>query len=127
MGKDIINTNFEDRDKKLFSMELFISNALRIGVLISGIVVSAGLIMALLNYKEQAVFPHTLREIWQGLISVQPYSVIDLGLIFLIFTPVFRVIASIFLFLHEKDYLYSAITIFVLFMLILSFTLGKVG
>ncbi len=115
-------------ERKLQDMELFISRALRIGVTISGIVIAIGLAWLLLSWQwGQTAFPRTFAGIWRGLLTGHPFAVIDLGLVILILTPVFRVAASTFLFVREKDKLYAGITIFVLFMLVLSFTLGKAG
>jgi len=45
----------------------------------------------------------------------------ELGVLLLIATPVIRVLFSVFAFIYEKDYLYVAFTLIVLFVLIYSF------
>jgi len=72
-------------------------------------------------------YPTTLGAVFTGLGKFDPLSVIALGLILLIATPVSRIIISIFTFAIEKDWRYVAITSGVLTILIISFLLGKAG
>ncbi|MTV49108.1 DUF1634 domain-containing protein [Heliobacillus mobilis] len=109
-------------------LELLISNTLRFGLTACGIITLAGLLLFHVAPGGISLqFPTTLFGIWQALLSLQPYGIIDLGLIILIVTPVFRVAASVFMFLRERDYTFVTITLFVLTMLIVSFVLGKAG
>lgn len=128
-GKRLLKLEQEQgTEKKLLDMELFISRALRVGVTISGIVIAIGLLWLLLNWRGgPTAFPRTFAGIWRGLLTGHPFAVIDVGLVILILTPVFRVAASTFLFVRERDKLYAGITLFVLLMLVLSFALGKAG
>lgn len=64
--------------------------------------------------------PNTLAEVGQGLLRLEPYSVIDAGTIILILTPVLRVAASAVLFLREHDRFYGAVTTVVLALLLIS-------
>lgn len=66
------------------------------------------------------VFPRTVGGIWQGALELRPFAVLELGLLILIATPVFRVGASAVLFLVERDYLYAALTLVVLALLLAS-------
>ena len=70
-------------------------------------------------------FPTSVAEVFSGLLQLKPAAVISLGLFLLIATPVFRVAASVILFLAEKDYLYVGITVFVLAILLCSLIFGK--
>jgi uncharacterized membrane protein len=56
----------------------------------------------------------------QGVASLKPFAVIDLGLLVLLATPVARVVVSIPLFAAEKRYIFVAITATVLVILLLS-------
>jgi uncharacterized membrane protein len=71
--------------------------------------------------------PHTLAAVLAGVQTLQPKAIIDAGLLLLIATPVLRVAVSVVAFLLEKDYVYTAITLFVLAVLLTSFFLGRVG
>lgn len=119
----------EKEDSKIEEMEIIISNFLRIGVVLSAIIVFIGLSMYLISGNSGytgSYFPTTLSEILSGFIVFKPYAIILVGLLLLILTPVFRVGVSILVFVKEKDYLYVKITSFVFLILIISFVLGKV-
>ena len=117
-------------EKELQEVELVISKALRIGVIISGIVTFTGLLMYFSTGDSGypgATYPVTFTEIIKGLLALKPYGVIMTGLIILIATPIFRVGISIIIFLAEKDYLYVKITLLVFVILMLSLLMGKAG
>jgi len=117
------------KSNKIDEMEITISNLLRIGVLLSAVIVFVGLSMFLITGKSGYTgnyYPTNPLEILKGIISLKPYSIILTGLLILILTPVFRVGVSIIVFFHEKDFLYVKITSFVFIILLISFILGKV-
>jgi len=114
---------------ELEKMEIAISNCLRFGVFISAMFIFVGIMMFLITGKSGysgTYFPKEFYEVLIGTIDLKPYAIILTGLILLIFTPIFRVGVSIFVFLKNKDYTFSKITIFVFLILILSFLLGKI-
>jgi len=118
------------KSSKIEKMEITISNLLRVGVLLSAVVVFIGLSMFLITGKSGYVgnyYPTNPLEILKGLISFKSYSIILTGLLILILTPVFRVGVSIIVFFHEKDFLYVKITSLVFIILLVSFILGKIG
>ncbi len=109
--------------------DIFISKILRIGVIVSAVVIVFGLILLFVTGNSGypgSSFPTSLVEIFTGLAVFKPYAVILTGLLILIITPVFRVGVSIFTFMKEKDYMYVIITTIVFIILIVSFLLGKV-
>lgn len=119
----------QENNSKIEEMEIIISNFLRIGVVLSAIIVFIGLLMFLVSGNSGYngdYFPKTPTEIFNGVVLLKPYAIILLGLIILILTPVFRVGVSILVFIKEKDFLYVKITSFVFVILIISFILGKV-
>ena len=117
------------------SMNVIIGRVLRYGVLMSAAVTIVGTFGLLLshgsldtssfvNYNPGAI-PHdgidvSLSGLASGLASFAPFSWIELGVIFLIATPVSRVLISVFLFAAEKDRLYVVITAVVLTLLLFS-------
>lgn len=118
-----------ENNSKIEEMEIIISNFLRIGVVLSAIIVFIGLSMFLVTGNSGYsgnYFPTTPSEIFNGLILFKPYAIILTGLMILILTPVFRVGVSILVFIKEKDFLYVKITSLVFIILIISFVLGKV-
>lgn len=117
------------------TMNSVIGNVLRFGVIISAAVVVLGLARlaslsgsadttSFLYYSSSSVphgnFPISLSALLAGLRSFDPFSLIELGVIILIATPVSRVAISVFLFAAEKDDLYVLVTAVVLALLLFS-------
>lgn len=111
---------------QILQMEDFISSVLRWGVLLSAAVIGIGVVMAVLRGISASDYPTTMLGVITGVAALNPLSIIDLGLLLLIATPVIRVAMSAAVFFYEKDYHYVLITLFVLAVLLLSFMLGKV-
>jgi uncharacterized membrane protein len=114
---------------KIEEVEIIISRALKIGVILSATVTLIGLLMFLITGKSGypgATYPTNPLLIFQGVAVLKPYAIILTGLFILILTPVFRVGVSVIVFMKEKDYLYVKITAVVFTILIISFLLGKV-
>lgn len=109
-------------------MERVISRLLRIGVTVSALAVLTGGIFYLGQYgrylADYTVFrgepPYllTFGGILQGIQKAESVAVIQLGLILLIFTPVARVAFSVISYMRQRDFLYAAITVFVLAVLL---------
>jgi uncharacterized membrane protein len=109
-----------------------IGSILRYGVVLSSAVVAAGLALMLLapppgtpatlqatlaaNFGRPTLSPSVLLA---GVGHGDPVSVLQLGMLILIATPITRVAASVLLFLRERDMLYVGITLLVLGMLLL--------
>ncbi len=102
------------------------------GVLISAAVIVIGLILMALEpnkYSPQKllIFPHSFVQVWTELLAFRPESVIMLGLLLLIATPVVRVAVSIFAFGIEQDRKFVIITTLVLIILLISiFAVGSI-
>lgn len=121
-------------------VELLISRLLRIGVLTSLVIIILGTVLSFTHHtdyrqspgelqrltSDDAEFPHTLPQVWHGLRHFQGRAIVTLGLLVLIATPVLRVAVSIFAFIYEHDPAFVLITSLVLFLLLLSFVLGRV-
>ena len=121
-------------------VEILISNLLRVGVVVSLFVVVAGVVLTFVHHPEylhsredvggllagNAEFPHTMREVGAGVLVLHGRSVVILGLLLLIATPVMRVGVSVFVFLYERDRVFAAVTMVVFLLLLLSFVLGRV-
>ncbi len=119
---------------ELERMELKISKFLRIGVVISGLIIAVGWIWSFDSSVDS----------FKNLQTYQPLNLIDsfeisfmlqywgrmlcyLGLMILISLPVIRVLLSIFLFIKQKEKEMALIGAIVLIGLILSFSLGVEG
>ncbi len=95
------------------------------GVMLSAGIILIGLLMLPFYSKGFSVsgllsFPQTFSQIWAGLLALQPQSIIALGLLLLIATPILRVAVSIIAFALERDFRFVVITALVLAILILS-------
>jgi uncharacterized membrane protein len=111
-------------------IEAIIGTLLRVGVILSASVVLFGGILYLVRHGHEIVDyttfhgePESLknvREIWQGVLAGSARAIIQLGLLMLIATPVARVVFSAVAFAIERDYLYVAITLIVLAILLYS-------
>lgn len=109
-------------------MELFISTSMRWGVYLSAAMIVAGLFLLFATGKTgypAGSFPTSVSTVIAGAQQFKPAAIISLGLFLLIATPIFRVALSVFLFLSEKDYLYTVITFAVFIILIFAITFGK--
>ena len=110
--------------------EVVIANLLRAGVTASASIVLAGGLLFLARHgfahASYRVFrgePTDLREftgIAHAALNLHGAGIIQLGLLFLIATPVARVAFAAFAFAVEKDWLYVGISIFVLIVLLYS-------
>lgn len=112
-------------------LEIIMGNLLRYGVLLSAVIVVAGAVI----YLQQHAFDATqytsfegepkrltdYKRIWQTAFQGRGRSIIQLGLLFLIATPVARIVFSVVGFLLEKDTLYTILTVIVLGIVLFSF------
>ncbi len=126
MIKSKANTDKLDRD-----IEKILANLLGGGVIIAASVVIVGAFLFLVRhgsevpnygvFKPDSFNYANFTGLFEGIISFRPASIMQLGILLLIATPVLRVLFSVFAFIYEKDYTYFVFTIFVFCVLILSF------
>lgn len=117
---------FQDRD-----LELLMGNLLRRGVLISAAVVLIGGSIYLMQHGHELMHyrhfegePAQLQgigSIWTTALQGHGRSIIQLGILLLIATPIFRIIASIFGYVLERDWKYVIITLLVLSVILSGF------
>ena len=111
-----------------------VSVLLRTGVMISGAVVLCGGILYLKRYgyghvdyhvfHAQAAVDSRLGRIVRGAIALRSRSIIQLGLLLLIATPIARVAFSLVGFALERDRTYVLVTAIVLMVLLFSLVHG---
>ena len=123
-----------DENKKLASenkqVEAIIGRIMQIGVVLSAIVILAGLLLMFAQGNDgypAGVHPHTFSAIYAGIVAAKPDAVMMLGLFLLILTPVLRVVVSIYAFAKEHDHFYTIITTVVLIILIVAMWIGYYG
>lgn len=120
------NTISDDR------IEQIVGNLLRVAVIISGAVVLVGGVIYLVRHGAQmpdygvfAGIPKDLRSLGDVIKvaeNIRGAGIIQLGILLLIATPVARVLFSVAAFLMQRDYMYTAFTLIVLTVLLLSIT-----
>ena len=118
-----------------------ISVLLRGGVFLSTAVVILGVVLTFVHHPQYVSdrtaltelvdpagsYPHNVREVLSGARGRHGQSIVMIGLLLLVATPVARVAFSIVVFLIERDGMYAAMTAVVLFLLLLSLFLGIAG
>ena len=127
--------------RRVRQVELAISWVLRIGVLVSVLVIAVGLLLMFLHHPQQARllddssnyralvrpgadFPHNLAQLRAALAAGRGSGVVVLGVLLLILTPMLRVAVSVLSFVYERDPPMVLVTLFVLLVLVLSFVLA---
>ncbi|MEJ2882899.1 DUF1634 domain-containing protein [Pedobacter sp. GR22-6] len=120
------NRNFlADKD-----IQLILGTLLRVGVISSMSVVFLGGVIYLISNSSAVVDYNefdpgksglsSIVAIFAGLKHLDGAAIIQFGTLLLIFTPILRVVFSVFSFLIEKDYLYVLIGLFVLSVILFS-------
>ncbi|NRF40004.1 DUF1634 domain-containing protein [Pedobacter foliorum] len=123
---------FADRD-----IQIILGTLLRVGVIASmSVVFIGGLVYLAFNHSEVVNYSQfdsaksgfsTISEIFIELGDLKGSAIIQFGILLLIFTPIMRVVFSIFSFLIERDYLYVLIGAFVLCVILFSLSNKLVG
>ncbi len=125
----------QGRQQQETKASVFATNAigwiLQGGVIISASVIIIGLLLLPtqpggLSPERLLKFPQTLSQVTTNVLALRPQSIITLGLLLLIATPVLRVVVSVVTFALERDRKYVVITLIVLAILLFSiFYLGS--
>jgi uncharacterized membrane protein len=113
------------------SIESILGGLLRIGVITAGSVVLIGAVLFLVRhgleipnyhiFKPDSFSFSDFRDLFNGIITFRPVSIIETGILLLIVTPFLRVLFSVFAFAYEKDYMYVIFAVIVLIILVFSF------
>jgi uncharacterized membrane protein len=129
-------TNGENGEHKVtdYQIEVLVSILLRTGMLIAASVVFVGGVLFLVKHGGEQInvskfvgqpsIDRRVPEILEGALSLRARSIIQLGILLLILTPVARVALCIIGFAAERDYRYVLITIIVLAVLLYSLISG---
>lgn len=119
-------------------LQFILGNLLRIGVLLSGLLVLAGGIIYIIqegngprpqyvSFAGENSELLQLKDILKGMAHFQGASIIQFGLIVLIATPIARIMISAIGFALEKDYMYVVIAAVVLLIILVSLFSGVAG
>jgi len=110
-------------------IEEMISMILTIGILISTSLVLIGGFMYLLQFgnhdmntelSQTVSYATNMKFIWQSALSVSPLGLIELGLLALVATQILRVGLLVWFYSAIHDYVFTLISLFILFTLIYS-------
>lgn len=119
-------------------LEIFLGNLLRLGVLVSALVMLIGAAIYLWSvgfsirpdysvFSGEASNLRSISGIFKNVFSADGRGMIQLGIILLIATPILRVVFSLVGFIIEKDRLYVLLTLIVLAVLSYSLLFGRLG
>jgi uncharacterized membrane protein len=128
----------EDKPKKPIRPKEYTSSiigwVLRGGVILSATIILIGFLLLLLQAGGKSgfevgigTFPHTLGQVWSGLLVLQPQAIIASGLLVLIAIPMITVATSAVAFAVERDRKFVVIALVVLAILFTSLLIGKGG
>ncbi|CAM2809868.1 DUF1634 domain-containing protein [Fructilactobacillus fructivorans] len=123
---NVKNSQAEQKAKNI-RIEQLIGKIMRIGVIISVIIMLFGLVLYIVTGTTgfgSHYYLTSFSQLLKGIISLKPYSIMMLGVFALILTPVLRVVVSIYSFYKEHDKMYVIITTIVFIILLISFFLG---
>jgi uncharacterized membrane protein len=98
--------------------------ALLVGVLGSGILLAAGLVVTYLTKEARPNEPPTLVELFRGIIAMRGVSLLYLGLLILAATPILRVMVMVSVYLRRGERYMLAVSLIVLGLLILGLLMG---
>lgn len=111
-------------------IQVILGTLLRVGVIASMSVVLIGAsVYLMLNHSEVVDYHRfdshktdfsSMAAVFSGLKRLDSAAIIQFGVLLLIFTPILRVVFSIFGFLIERDYLYVLIGLLVLGVILFS-------
>lgn len=115
-------------------MNQITGSLLRTGVAVSALIVLAGAVLRLAHYGATMPDYHTFRGeppdltriagTFRDVLGLQPLSLIQLGLLVLILTPLARVVLAVLAFAVQRDILYVVVSLIVPGVLIYSIAAG---
>ncbi len=126
-----MNSQKQNTEQLDIKIEHILGNILRIGVIVSAIVVLFGAVLYLFGHGKEKpdyynfVFNPFSVDNPMGLLrdvfAFKSLEIMKLGILLLVGTPIIRVIISVIAFIYEKDLMYLVFTLIVLVVLIYSF------
>ena len=126
-GSSEVDTENQAPSKQKKDYSAIIGWVLRSGAILSAAIVLIGMLLLPLHAGNLQVFPHTLGQVWTGLLALQPQAVIAAGLLLLIATPGITVATAAVTFALERDRRYVVIALVVLAILLTSSLIGAAG
>jgi uncharacterized membrane protein len=104
-----------------------VHSALVIGLIASTGLMIIGVILDLVKHRVPPSMTIPVGESVERAMGLRPSGFLELGLLVLILTPLLRVVGSVIVFLHERDWRYAGITALVLLIMLVSIISGYAG
>lgn len=128
-------------EERVRRVEIAISLVLRVGVVVSVLVIASGLALMFAHHaaylpivrghfsyhqltSRRTPFPHSFGALGHSITTGHGRGIVVLGVLILILTPILRVAVGVLSFVYEKDPPMALVTLFVLAVLISSFFLA---
>lgn len=125
MGLPIDATTDEDREiASAQDLNRVVHWMLVAGLTLSTAFLVGGLGLSALHREPAPERPSRLAQTFAGAIDGSPSSLLEIGVLLLIATPVLRVLGSLALFVSKRNWRYAAATLLVLFILAAGVALG---
>ena len=102
-----------------------IHRVLIIGLFASTATMLAGVVLAAVRHRALATTAPEFGGVWARVEALRPSGFLALGILILMATPIFRVLGSFVIFVHERDWRYAGITMIVLLILTASVLIGR--
>ena len=100
-------------------MNQVVHKVLLAGVVVSMALIGVGLFLTAIDPDAEQGWIG-LGSLWDALMALEPVAFVELGLLFLISTPLLRILTALVLFTTERDYRFILIALFVLGMVSLA-------
>jgi uncharacterized membrane protein len=98
--------------------------ALLTGVLVSAVLLGAGLAVTFFSRESRPNEPPTLLELFRGIFALRGVSLIYLGLLILTATPILRVSVMVTVYLRRHERFMTIVSLVVLFLLVIGLLIG---
>jgi uncharacterized membrane protein len=95
------------------------------GYVLSTVFIILGLLLSSLQHRQLPLAASSLRQVFEDLKAGAPSGFLNFGILFLIATPILRVLGSLIAFIYGRDWRFAAITSIVLVILAISVLVGR--
>jgi uncharacterized membrane protein len=120
-----IGPETEEEVKTRRELNVAVHRMLILGLILSTTVLCIGLVLSAVNPMPEPSRVTDFRLVFNGLRRGSPASILSLGILLLIATPVLRVLGSLIEFIGKRDWRYALLTSLVLLILGISVYFGK--
>jgi uncharacterized membrane protein len=120
-----VTPELEDRTESRHELDEVVHKMLLTGLALSTILIVVGLLLSGIYHRQLPSAATGLHQVLRNLKAGDPSGFLDIGILFLIATPILRVFGSLADFIYRRDWRYAAITSIVLLILAISVLVGR--